>query len=67
MINGRSNRNLPTGTDHLPDHSIPTSCVVPRTQIGDHLHTGGRRVPWTVCTPDELIDQTPLSILSDLS
>jgi len=29
--------------------------IVPGTQTGDHLHTGDHRVPWTVCTPNELI------------
>ena len=36
---GRTARNLPTGTDHLSDHSIPTEITLPGIQTGDHLHT----------------------------
>ena len=45
---GRSDSYLLTGTDHLPVHSIPTSSIIPGIQTCDHLHTGDRRVPWTV-------------------
>ena len=48
--NGRTDRNLPTGTDHLPDHSIPTSCVVPGIQTCDHLRIRDCRIYWTLCT-----------------
>ena len=48
-LNGRT-RNLPTGTDHLPDHSLPTPRVVPGIQTGDHLRIRDRRIYWTLCT-----------------
>ena len=45
---GRTARNLPTGTDHLSDHSIPTEITLPGIQTGDHLHTRETWVPMSV-------------------